>query len=74
MEDIGKTMLGMGILLGLAGGGLYLLGKVSGIGRLPGDLVVQHENFTCLIPVATSIVLSIVLTVALNLILRIGSK
>ena len=49
---------------------MVALGKFSGGGHLPGDIVIQTENFSCWFPIVSSIVLSIVLTILLNLILR----
>jgi hypothetical protein len=68
------------ILIGLAflviGGLIYLASRVNlPLGRLPGDIRIVRENFSCFIPIATSIILSIVLTVLLNLAIRfLGRK
>ncbi len=70
MEDIGRMLLVVGVLLALAGGAILLLSKVPGIGRLPGDIVIQRDGFSCFFPIVTSIILSIVLTIVLNLLLR----
>ncbi|MBI3742125.1 MAG: DUF2905 domain-containing protein [Chloroflexi bacterium] len=74
MEDIGKLIIALGIVLVLVGGGLLLLGKVSGFGKLPGDIVIQRDNFTCLFPLASSILLSLALTIAINFIFRLLNK
>jgi hypothetical protein len=59
-----------GVLL-VAGGLIILLPRLGlPLGRLPGDLRFETGQFTCLIPLATSIILSIVLTVGLNLLAR----
>ena len=65
-------------LLILAGAGLIVLGVVfqiisrvlPGIGRLPGDIVIQRDNFTLYIPLATMLIVSIVLTVVFTLVSR----
>ena len=44
------------------------------VGRLPGDIRIQRGNLTCFFPLATTILLSIVLTVLLNLIIRLFKK
>jgi hypothetical protein len=59
----------MGALLALVGVVLLLGGKL-GLGRLPGDIVVERKNFTFSFPVVTSIVVSVVLTIVANLLLR----
>ena len=74
MEELGKWLILVGVLLALSGGAMMLVGKVPGIGHLPGDIVIERGNFSCFFPLATSILLSIVLTVLLNIILRIINK
>lgn len=71
MEEIGKGLILFGVLLAIVGGVILLIGKVPLIGRLPGDIVIQRDNFSCFFPIATSILLSIVLTVLLNLVLYV---
>jgi hypothetical protein len=61
----------VGLAILLVGGGLYLAGRLSlPLGRLPGDIRIERGNLTCLIPLATSLLLSVVLTVVLNLLVR----
>jgi Protein of unknown function (DUF2905) len=52
----------VGVLMMLAGRGL--------IPRLPGDIVIERENFRFYFPLGWSILISVILTVALNLFLR----
>lgn len=68
----------LGRLLIWIGGGLLLLGlllllfsRLPWAGRLPGDIVVKRENFTLFVPLGTMLLLSLVLTVVLNLIIRL---
>ncbi|MGD8859454.1 MAG: DUF2905 domain-containing protein [Myxococcales bacterium] len=69
MSGIGRYLLIAGLVL--AGVGLVLmLGEKIGLGRLPGDLVWKRKNTTIHFPIVTSIVISLVLTVLLNLFLR----
>ena len=63
------------ILVGLAfiviGGLVYLVARTGlPLGRLPGDFRIERDNFSCFFPLATSILLSIILTVVLNLVVR----
>lgn len=74
MEDLGKILVLFGVLIAVVGGAMVLIGKVPGIGRLPGDIVIQRDGFSCFFPIVTSIVLSIVLTLVLNVILRILNR
>lgn len=67
----------LGKLLVTIGGGLLLLGillmglgKLFNIGRLPGDIYIQRGNFSFYFPIITCIILSLVLTVVLNLLGR----
>jgi len=64
---LAKFLLIAGALLLAAGGLLLLLGKIPGIGRLPGDIFIQRGNFSFYFPIATGIILSIILTILLNL-------
>ncbi len=66
MADVGRVLLVFGILLVVIGGGLMLFGRF----HLPGDITLKSGNVTLYIPIATSIVLSIILTVVLNLLFR----
>jgi hypothetical protein len=70
VSSIGRLLLVFGLIL--AGVGLLLLvaGRVPLLGRLPGDIVVQRGNWSIYVPLATSIILSILLTLALNLFWR----
>jgi hypothetical protein len=73
MSDLG----GLGRLLILAGLGLAAVGvvlvfagRVPFLGRLPGDIVIQRDNWTLFFPLATMLLLSLVLTLVLNLLAR----
>lgn len=74
MEELGKWLVLVGVLLAIIGVAVMLIDKVPGIGHLPGDIVIERGNFSCFFPLATTILLSIVLTVLLNIILRIINK
>lgn len=62
MIDIGKILIIFGVVSIIIGGLLMFSGKVPWLGRLPGDILVQKKNFTFYFPLATSILLSILLT------------
>ncbi|MFZ5898657.1 MAG: DUF2905 domain-containing protein [Bacillota bacterium] len=68
-NTLGRFVLITGLLLVLVGGLMLLVGKIPGVGRLPGDIFVQRGNFTFYFPVVTGIIISIILTVLLNLFL-----
>ena len=75
MENIGRYLVIGGVILILIGGGFYLAAKLGlPLGRLPGDIRIEGKNGSFYFPVATSIVLSLVLTVLLNIIVRLFRK
>ncbi|PSQ78621.1 MAG: DUF2905 domain-containing protein [Bacteroidetes bacterium QH_6_63_17] len=69
--DLGRLLLYMGLGLALLGGLVVLLGRVVDLGNLPGDLLYEGDNVRVYVPIATMIVLSVVLTLLLNLALRL---
>jgi Protein of unknown function (DUF2905) len=71
MSDLGKLLIVLGGLLVLAGLGLVLLGRTNlPIGRLPGDIVYRGKNTVFYIPLATSIALSVLLSLVLYVVSR----
>ena len=56
--------------MAVAGGLLLILAGAVGLGRLPGDLAFRGKHVRVYVPIATCIVLSIILTIVLNLIVR----
>lgn len=69
-EGFAKLLILFGIVLAVLGGLLLLVGKIPFIGRLPGDFYIQRGNFTFYFPLATSIVISILLTFLFSLFTR----
>jgi len=70
VEGFGRTLVWIGGGL-LAMGLLFMLmSKIPGFGRLPGDILIKRENVTIFIPLGTMILVSVVLTLLLNLIAR----
>jgi hypothetical protein len=69
MGQLGRGLLIMGALI--AATGLFLiLGERFGLGKLPGDLVWRRKNTTVYFPIVTSLAVSVVLTLLLNLLFR----
>ncbi len=67
-------MLG-GIILFLVGGGVYFAAKFGiPLGRLPGDIRIEGENGSFYFPVTSSILISVVLSILLNIISRFLKK
>ena len=69
-SPLGKTLIITGIILVGAGLLLTVIHKVPYIGKLPGDIYVEKKNFTFYFPLATSILVSAVLTLLLWLFSR----
>ena len=65
LQYIGKFLIVFGAIVIAIGGLLLLSGRVPWLGRLPGDIVIQKRNFTFYFPLATSILLSLILTLLL---------
>jgi hypothetical protein len=59
-----KVLIGLGLVL-VAVGLLWMLGERLGLGRLPGDIVIEREGMRIYIPIATSIIISIALSLLL---------
>jgi uncharacterized protein HemY len=65
---LGKTLIFIGIGIAVFGGLMMLFSKVPFLSRLPGDIRIERENFTFYFPVTSWIIISIIITVILNLI------
>jgi hypothetical protein len=75
MESIGRYLMIGGIILFLIGGGIYLASKFGiPLGRLPGDIRIERDGFSFYFPLASSILISVILTIILNLISRFWKK
>jgi hypothetical protein len=70
LEPVGRSLLLIGLVI--AGVGLLLIvaPRVPLLGKLPGDIVIQRDDVTIVIPLATTLLISLVLTIVLNLINR----
>jgi hypothetical protein len=69
VETLGKTLLVVALVLAAAGAILLLLSHL-GLGRLPGDIVIRGKNVTVYAPIGLMILLSVLLTILLNLFWR----
>lgn len=74
-QTIGKILVVVGIVAVILGGALWGLGRLGlPLGRLPGDIHIERDGFSVYFPLATMIVVSIVLTILLNIIVRLFRK
>ncbi|HOA82698.1 MAG TPA: DUF2905 domain-containing protein [Thermodesulfovibrio thiophilus] len=62
MNEIGKVLIVIGIIIIIMGLLMIAADKLSFIGKLPGDIVIKKKNFVFYFPLATSILLSIILS------------
>lgn len=75
MESISRYLMLFGILLFLLGGGMYLAAKFGiPLGRLPGDIRIEGEHGSFYFPLTTSILVSVLLTIVVNLIVQLLRK
>ena len=75
MESIARYLMIGGVIISLIGGGIYLASKFGiPLGRLPGDIRIEGENGSFYFPLASSIVVSVVLTIVLNVIAKFLSR
>lgn len=70
MQELGRVLVVAGVIAVLAGFVLMLAPRIPWLGRLPGDIVVQRGPLTLYAPLMTSLVLSVVVTLLLNLFWR----
>jgi len=73
MEGIGKTLILIGFFIVLIGLLLTFFEKLPfGLGKLPGDIYIKRDNFVFYFPLATSIIISVVLSLIFILISKIS--
>jgi hypothetical protein len=71
VTDLGKMLAFLGLILLVVGGVLMLIGRTTlPLGRLPGDILYRGKNTTFYFPLATSILVSVVLSVVVYVIGR----
>lgn len=75
IQSLGRILLIIGGAIAVFGVLLMLGGRfMPWLGRLPGDIQMQRGNISCLFPLATSIVVSLILTVVLNIVIRLLNR
>lgn len=73
--SIARYLMLAGIGLFLVGGVVYVMGRLGvKLFNLPGDIRLQGENLTCLVPITSMILISILLSVILSLAMRFLNK
>jgi len=66
---MGRLLIIAGLVIAFVGLVITIAGKI-GLGHLPGDIVIKRRNFALYIPIASSILISVLLTLLFNLIRR----
>ena len=70
MGGIGRILIYFGLLLVVLGVIFSLVGKLPWLGQLPGDITIERERFTFYFPLATCLIISVVLSLVLYLLRR----
>jgi hypothetical protein len=75
MIPLARWLIILGLILVVAGGMVYLLARLGiPLGHLPGDIRIQTDNFTCIFPLTSMIIVSVLLTILLNVIIRLLNR
>ncbi len=71
MSELGRLLIGLGVLLLLAGTAVLLLGRFGvPLGRVPGDIAYRSKRFSFFAPLGTSLLLSVLLSLVIYLLSR----
>lgn len=70
MQEIGKWLIVIGLMIAVIGGVITFAAKVSWLGKLPGDIYIKRENFFFYFPLGTCILISAIISFILWLIRR----
>jgi Protein of unknown function (DUF2905) len=68
MGELGKSIILIGAVLIIAGIFMTIAGKIPGVGKLPGDILIKKENFSFYFPLTTCILLSIIISAIMCLV------
>ncbi len=77
LDALGRLIAGLGIGLFVLGGVLIVFSRVPGLknlGNLPGDVRIEGDGFSCFFPIVSMIIISILLSLALNIIIRLFGR
>ena len=70
MGGIGRILIYLGLFLVIVGIAFTFIGKIPWLGHLPGDITIERERFTFYFPLATCLIISIILSLVLYLLRR----
>jgi hypothetical protein len=75
LSSLGKGVVVLGLVLVVVGVLLWGLGRAGvPLGRLPGDIRIEREGVSCYLPIVSMLVLSLLLTLLLNVVLRLLNR
>ena len=77
IDNLGRILVIIGIGLCLLGGIILLLSRLpffNQLGSLPGDMRFQGQNFSCFAPITSMVLVSIILTIILNVLIRLINR
>ena len=73
--QIARFVTVVALVLLVIAGALFLAAKTGiQLGRLPGDIIIKRDSFTCAVPLVSSLIFSIILTIVINLALALLKK
>ncbi len=70
LQGFGKFLVIAGIVIIVLGLALWFFDKIPFFGRLPGDITIQRGGFTLFIPITTMLLLSLIITILINILTR----
>ncbi|MBE0446583.1 MAG: DUF2905 domain-containing protein [Actinobacteria bacterium] len=69
MEQLGRLLIIIAIVIAVTGAFIFLIGKGLGLSKLPGDILIKRDGWRIFFPIATFILISVVLTIIINVVL-----
>ena len=73
-EGLGRILIIIGVIVLVLGLIIAFGGRIPLLGKLPGDIVISRDSFTFYFPIVTFLLLSLILTLIINLVLRFIGK
>ncbi len=74
LETLGRWVLIVGLSIAVVGAGIWMIARMTGWEKFPGTIKWQSGNLTCIVPLLGSIILSVLLTLILNLLARLFNR
>jgi len=77
LEGIGRALLLIGVGIAVLGGLFLIFSRIPVLNQLfnlPGDIRIEGSNFSCFVPIVSMIILSLILTVVANIIIRLLNR